>query len=343
MATAEATAAPVVEANAHATNDKQYTFLSVLGQGSFGTVLMATDETKEELVAIKIVKARTSLLNVILRRKPKELTEAHQEVDILLQLQHPNVVALGSYYEFKVKHNQVGLAMVTEFCSNGSLQMYLYEMGAKEVLPDKEVSLQWYSQLSKGLHFIHGKGIVHRDLKPANILINGDNTLKIADVGLAKAVWDLKSQCNELPSESSFLQYMSSITGTPSYMAPEVWEEHYQVSSDVFSLGLIFVMISEVPNPLIPRGKWSNHEDSLGIVMYSHEECRWEQPTSLLVPSLDHSDSYEIQLFDCMLQYDYHKRPNMTKVITMLAEIESNRQLAITSTATREYRNCIIL
>lgn len=325
--------AATVEANAHATNNKKYKFISVLGQGSFGTVLKAKDETTDEFVAIKIVKAYKSLMNVILRRKPKELTEAHQEVDILLQLQHPNVVSLETYYEFNIKHSQMGLAMVMEYCSNGNLQLYLNNLGSSDKRSDKQLSLEWYRQLCLGLQFIHSKGIVHRDLKPPNILISSDNTLKIADVGLAKAVWDLKSQCGELPNNSStFHQYMSSITGTPSYMAPEVWQEHYQMSSDVFSLGLIFVMISESPNPLIPRSKWHNHEDSLGVVMYHNVNCRVERPTSILIPKMQHSDPQEMKLFDDMLQYDHHKRPDMATVLAALKDIETTRQFDIIDT-----------
>lgn len=318
--------ADIVEANAHATNNKQYTFLSFLGKGSFGTVLKAKDEANEELVAIKIVLAKRSLLKVVLRRKPAAFHEAQQEVDILLRLQHPNVVGLKGYYEFKPKHNQVGLAMVTEYCSRGNLQMYLEEKTAKNERGEKEFNLKWYKQLSEGLKFIHSKHIVHRDLKPPNILISSDYTLKIADVGLAKVVWDIKTEYNELPVESNFYEYMSSITGTPSYMAPEVWEEHYQLSSDVFSLGLIFVMLAEMPHPPIPKGSWDIYENCLGVVMYKYVGARECSPTSLLTPPLKYSDPFEVKLFNEMLQYDYHKRPNMERVIE---KIERMRETEI--------------
>ena len=317
--------ADITEANAHATNKKQYSFLSKLGNGSFGTVLKAKDKVNDELVAIKIVKAHKSLLEVILRHKPTALHDAHQEVDILLRLQHPNVLSLKTYYEFKIKHNQVGLAMVTEYCSQGSLQMYLEDKASKNERDDKTFCLNWFSQLSEGLNFIHSKHIVHRDLKPPNILVTSNNTLKIGDVGLAKVVWDIKTEYNELPVETNFYQYMSSITGTPCYMAPEVWEEHYQMSSDVFSLGLIFVMITEVPQPPVPKAMWNGDENCLGVIMYQYYQTHKESPTSLMVPSLQFSDEFEIELFNSMLQYDYHKRPNMGKVIEMLNETDEKR------------------
>ena len=288
--------ADITEANAHATNKEQYFFLSKLGNGSFGTVLKAIDKVNDQLVAIKIVK--------VLHHKPTALHDAHQEADILLRLQHPNVLSLKTYYKFKIKHNQVGLAMVTEYCSQGSLQMYLEDKASKNERDDKKFRLNWFSQLSEGLNFIHSKHIVHRDLKPPNILVTSNNTLKIGDVGLAKVVLDIKSK--EL-AETSFYQYMSSITGTPCYMAPEVWEEHYQMSIDVFSLGLIFVMITEVPQPPVPKAMWNADENCLGVIMYQYYQTHKESPTSLMVPSLQFSDEFEIELFDSMLQYDSTK------------------------------------
>ena len=251
----------VDEANSVASKNKKYTFLSVLGKGSFGTVMKAKDSSTGDLVAIKILTARRSIVQWFLGRKSKEITNAHQEVNILQKLDHSNVLRLESYYEFKVNFIETGLAIVTEYCSKGNLQDYLNDLGDSL---NKEFCLLWYSQLTQGLKFIHSKGIVHRDLKPHNILISFDNSLKIADVGLAKAVWDLKSQSNEVSKDNqTFLNYMSSITGTPSYMAPEVRQEHYKPSSDIFSLGLIFIMISEIPDPLIPKGVWSNCNGSL--------------------------------------------------------------------------------
>ena len=314
----------VIEANSCASNNGQFQFRSLLGKGSFGTVLEAWDSKAEEQVAIKIVKAKKSLLHFIRRRRPTALTEARQEVDILLQLQHPHIVALKIFYEFKGKHGLMGLAMVTEFCAKGSLQMYLDEMAETDDHPSKDLCIKWYKELSQGLEFIHKRNIVHRDLKPPNILLNSNDTIKIADVGLAKVMWDLKSECNELPEDSTFHQYMNTITGTPPYMAPEVWKEHYHMSSDVFSLGLVFVMISEVPHPPIPRGLWSTHENCLGVLMYKYPDCCEKKPTEVLTPCLQHSNSTEIKLFDDMLQHEYHKRPDMNAVYLAIEDIEKS-------------------
>ena len=318
----------VSEANSRASKEKRFLFQSVLGQGSFGTVMKAKDTVTGDLVAIKIVKTHSSLLDRILKRRSKELAEAHQEVDILLKLSHENVLRMESYYEFSVKFKEVGLCIVTEYCANGNLQLYLSSSDPK---PGRGDCMKWYSQLTAGLAYIHSKGIVHRDLKPPNILITSSNDLKIADVGLAKAVWDLKTESNEVPSDTSFLHYMSSITGTPCYMAPEVWEEHYNTSSDIFSLGLIFVMIREAPNPLLPIGKWSERTDSIGLLLYWYPDCRLKEPISLFSPSLSVSTREEILLFNKMLQYDYHKRPTLQEIIITIENMRKPQEVESTS------------
>ena len=311
----------VEEARANATDGGRYEFESALGKGSFGTVLKALDRTGGEYVAVKIVKAKKSLLSYFTGRKPSALTDAQQEVDLLLQLKHPNVVALKTFYEFNGKHGLMGLCMVMEYCANGSLQTRLEDLVQARQRLDISTRCRWYKQLSTALHFIHSKSIVHRDIKPPNILLDAQDNVKMADVGLAKVVWDVRTQAKELPEDSTFLQYMSTITGTPSYMAPEIWDEHYKMSSDIYSLGLVFLMISEIPQPPIPCGQWESHTNCLGVITHQYEAARTNPPTKLITPPVEHSTPMEIKLFDDMLQHDYHLRPNTDKIITTIDSI----------------------
>eukprot|EP00658_Telonema_sp_P-2_P060139 TRINITY_DN49142_c0_g1_i2.p1 TRINITY_DN49142_c0_g1~~TRINITY_DN49142_c0_g1_i2.p1 ORF type:complete len:195 (-),score=57.22 TRINITY_DN49142_c0_g1_i2:125-709(-) len=74
--------------------------------------------------------------------------------------------------------------------------------------------------------YLHARNIVHRDMKPQNILIGTNGTVKIADFGFARRT-----------SES---MVMTSIKGTPLYMAPEVVQEKpYNYTADLWSLGVI--------------------------------------------------------------------------------------------------------
>lgn len=85
-------------------------------------------------------------------------------------------------------------------------------------------------KLFRAIGHCHANGIVHRDIKPENIMIGKDKEVKLIDFGLSKQ------------SSSSSL---STIAGTPYYMAPEVLEGYYNNKCDIWSLGvLLYVLLS---------------------------------------------------------------------------------------------------
>lgn len=95
----------------------------------------------------------------------------------------------------------------------------------------------WCRQILKGLHFLHTRQwpIIHRDLKCDNIFITGTTgSVKIGDLGLAT----LKNR-----------SHARSVIGTPEFMAPEMYEEHYDESVDVYAFGMCMLemAVSEYP------------------------------------------------------------------------------------------------
>ena len=76
------------------------------------------------------------------------------------------------------------------------------------------------------LHYAHSQGVLHRDIKPANLLLDRNNTLWIADFGLAKL------------AEQNAVTATGDIVGTPQYMPPESFEGDYDIRSEVYALGL---------------------------------------------------------------------------------------------------------
>ncbi|ETN85791.1 hypothetical protein NECAME_06208 [Necator americanus] len=84
----------------------------------------------------------------------------------------------------------------------------------------------WCRQILKGLSFLHSRNppVIHRDLKCDNIFITGTTgSVKIGDLGLAT----LKNK-----------SYAKSVIGTPEFMAPEMYEEMYDESVDVYAFGM---------------------------------------------------------------------------------------------------------
>lgn len=79
-------------------------------------------------------------------------------------------------------------------------------------------------QLFQAINHCHAQNIVHRDIKPDNIMITDTDTVRLIDFGLSKASKNKK---------------LSTIAGTPYYMAPEVLEGAYTKQADIWSLGVI--------------------------------------------------------------------------------------------------------
>lgn len=82
-------------------------------------------------------------------------------------------------------------------------------------------------QLVRALHYLHSHRVIHRDMKPQNVLVGAGGVVKLCDFGFARAM-------------STNTMVLTSIKGTPLYMAPElVQEQPYDHSADLWSLGVI--------------------------------------------------------------------------------------------------------
>ena len=234
----------VQTANANANKNGHYYYIEVLGRGGFGAVLKARDRMQGRNVAIKIIQSKKSWKQFVLKKTSAATKEGQKEANLLINLQHANVIALQNHFKFKIELRKSSFAIVMDYCSKGNLQSHLEQLidhhKRSRNFTKKE---KWCQQLATALEFIHQQDVVHRDLKPENILDDAEN-LKIANVGIAKALCDEQG--------TSVQEYMKTKVGTELYMAPEVWEGHYTRSSDVFSLGLVMFVICELPDPLVP-------------------------------------------------------------------------------------------
>lgn len=116
--------------------------------------------------------------------------------------------------------NEFGV--VTEYA-----QGELFEILEEDKKMNEEQIRQIAIQLGQALHYLHKNRIIHRDMKPQNILIGGDGVMKLCDFGFARAM-------------SSSTVVLTSIKGTPLYMAPELVQERpYNHSVDLWSFGII--------------------------------------------------------------------------------------------------------
>ncbi|XP_018396498.1 PREDICTED: uncharacterized protein LOC108774792 [Cyphomyrmex costatus] len=199
-------------------------FEEEIGRGSFKTVYRGLDT--QTGVAVAWCELQEKKLNKTERLRFRE------EAEMLKGLQHPNIVRFYDYWEVTLTRRKY-IVLVTELMTSGTLKTYLRRF--KKINP--KVVKSWCRQILKGLSFLHSRSppIIHRDLKCDNIFITGTTgSVKIGDLGLAT----LKNR-----------SFAKSVIGTPEFMAPEMYEEHYDESVDVYAFGMCMLEMATSEYP----------------------------------------------------------------------------------------------
>ena len=190
---------------------QNYHILEAIGEGSFGKVHKGRRKYTGKLVALKFISKSG--------RSEKELSGLLREIEIQKHLRHPFIVQLQDYIVLPKE-----IVVVTDYADGGELFQILEDDG---VLQERPQIQNITSQLVSALHYIHANRILHRDMKPQNILLCKDGKVKLCDFGFARAM-------------STSTLVLTSIKGTPLYMAPEIVQERpYDHTADLWSLGCI--------------------------------------------------------------------------------------------------------
>jgi serine/threonine-protein kinase len=176
------------------------------------TVELARDDQLGRKVAIKRLSETLTGDEVFRERFLREARMAGQ-------LSHPNIVAVYDVGE------EDGLPyIVMEYVEGRTLDDLMAESGPLH--PDRAVDL--VLQVCAGLEHAHAAGLVHRDIKPQNLLVRPDDTVKVADFGIAR------------PLDATQLTEAGTVLGTASYLAPEqALGEPVTGAADIYSLGAV--------------------------------------------------------------------------------------------------------
>lgn len=193
-----------------------YKVLSKLGSGAMAVVYKARQLSLDRTVAVKILPKRYT-------EKTDYIERFFKEGRLAAKLNHNNIVqaidvgeAGGLYY------------FVMEYVEGRTLHD---DLSKGKVFSEKD-ALEVLIQLANALAHAHAHGMIHRDVKPKNIMINVEQVVKLADMGLARMTSDVEAAKSE----------KGKAFGTPYYIAPEQIRGEVNIDgrADIYSLGATF-------------------------------------------------------------------------------------------------------
>ena len=215
-----------------------YQIIRKLGAGAMATVYLAKQISLDRFVAIKVLPRRYSDNADFIERFQKEGRAA-------AKLNDPNIVAA-----YDVGNSGDHHYFVMEFVDGETV----YDRITANKRFDEAEAILVTQQVSSALTHAHERGFIHRDIKPKNIMISRDGVVKLADLGLARAMSD--KDAAEAEAGKAF--------GTPFYISPEQIRGKVDIGpqADIYGLGatLYHMVTGRVPF----KGK--NPSD----VMYRH-------------------------------------------------------------------------
>ncbi|KAI3934018.1 hypothetical protein MKW92_031098 [Papaver armeniacum] len=212
----------------------------LIGRGTFGSVYVASNRITGALCAMKEVDLIPDDA-----KSAECLNQLEQEIKVLSQLKHPNIV---QYYGSETVGDHFYIYL--EYVHPGSINKYVQEhCGAMT----EDIVRNFTRHILSGLAYLHSKKTVHRDIKGANLLVDAHGVVKLADFGMAK----------HLNGHAANL----SMKGSPYWMAPEVIHAALQNDSnsdaalavDIWSLGCTIIEMLQGKPP------WSQFEGAAAL------------------------------------------------------------------------------
>jgi len=199
-----------------------YLFGPKIGEGGMGVVYRALQVALRRPVAVKILQDKFA-------SDKNSVARFVAEARLAAALSHPNIVNAIDFGRYKG-----GYFFVMEFVDGCSVNDTLLKNGS---LAEDE-ALRITRAVADALEHARSRGLIHGDVKPANVLLTSEGVPKLADLGLARTVADMK-----------YSQASSYIMGTPHYIAPEQARgDKYDCRADIYSLGAtLFHMVVGCP------------------------------------------------------------------------------------------------
>ena len=237
-----------------------YKFERQLGEGGYGQVYLVRHKKMNLLRAMKIIPKNS--------KNQKEKTD--EEIELLKQLDHPNIVKLFEYFSDKDKY-----FLITEYCRGGDL----FDLIKKKKRFSELSAAYIMYQIFHALIYCHNThNLIHRDIKPENIVVFRQNIeggeelydVKLIDFGIAKIF-------NKLTNNNDY-----KVKGSLNYISPEVLKCEYDEKCDIWSCGVILyiLVIGTYPfngkdkNEILNNIEQGNYSFPKGFIENSSPEIR---------------------------------------------------------------------
>ena len=260
-----------------------------LGSGHYAVVKEAKDKKTGQAVAVKIFHPNKSgLVNKAnSAQQQQEDLKLQQEMNLLLSIDHPNIVKFINHYVEPINNYSVNTYLVLEKMNSGELFQRIINKSKLRIDETKAI----FRQILSGLEYLHDHDIIHRDIKPENILLDitpktsphqksmgpwdkdeFDIKVKIADFGLAKFIGELK--------------FTNTLCGTPAYVAPEILKPNcrkYSTKVDLWSLGvLLYVCLCGFP-PFSDELGPPNMKEQILTGQYAFYSPYWDEISDVVL------------------------------------------------------------
>jgi len=223
---------------------ERYKVLDMIGEGSFGRVYRGRRRFSGHTVALKFISKNN--------RSKKEIESLKRELSIMEDLKHPNIICMFDSFETEDE-----VVVVME-----QAEGELFQVLEDDQNLDESMIRNIAAQLVSALYYLHSNRILHRDMKPQNILIGKGGVIKLCDFGFARTM-----------GQSTFV--LTSIKGTPLYMAPElVQEKPYDHTADLWSLGCILYELFHGQPPFYTTSIFQL------VSLIIQEEIKWPETMS---------------------------------------------------------------
>ncbi|CAI4224063.1 unnamed protein product [Auanema sp. JU1783] len=232
----------------------EYQQVSLLGKGAYGHVYLVNHMPTGRQFALKKIQVTVNEEGV-----PQSVLREIATMKSFHRLYHKNVLRMHDVFHY-VDSNDPSFLFINMVIEKCDWDLYTFLKEIPKDMPEHQ-SRFIARQILEGVDYLHSMNIIHRDLKPQNVLINRDQTIKIADFGLSRCYG----------SQSTF----TTVVVTLWYRSPELLLQcKYNTAVDIWAVGCI---LSELyaRQPLFPGGTESQQLNIIFQKMGTPRTSQW--------------------------------------------------------------------